>query len=98
MLTEAESSCRALAPGVVGIHLLVLSLKVADGVSGVAGDGFVDGAVRGMGGQHCHVARVLALLVMMEMKITMVKMMMMMTMIVIMMARTTTKLESWNSW
>ena len=51
-----------------------------------------------MGGQHCHVARVIAFLVMMEMKITMVKMMMMMTMIVIMMARTTTKLESWNSW
>ena len=97
MLAEAESSCRALAPGVVGIHLLLLSLKVANGVSGVAGDGFVDGAVRGVGGQHCHVARVLAFLVMMEMKITMVKMMMM-TMIVIMMARTTTKLESWNSW
>ena len=85
MLDEAEGSCNVLAPGVVGVHLLVLSLKVADGI---AGDGLVDRAMGCVAGQHGHVTWVLTLLVMMKMKMTMVTMMMM-TMILIMMARTT---------
>ena len=72
MRAEAEGSCGALAPRSLGVHLLVLDVKVADGDSVVGGDGLVGGAVRCVAGKHCNVARILALLVMMVMMVMMV--------------------------
>ena len=69
MLAEAEGSCGALAPRSLGVHLLVLDVKVADGDSVVGGDCLVGGAVRCVAGKHCNVARILALLVMMVMMV-----------------------------
>ena len=76
MLTEAEGSCGALAPRSLGVHLLVLDVKVADGDSVVDGDGLVGGAVRCVAGKHGNVARILALLVMMVIIVIMTMMVM----------------------
>ena len=76
MLAEAEGSCGALAPRSLGVHLLVLDVKVADGDSVVGGDCLVGGAVRCVAGKHCNVARILALLVMMVIIVMMVMMVM----------------------